>query len=154
MGVVRLRGCPYAPYVHIPHTFGHPQYVQSVLKVLKGYLFCYFIKCFPTLEAVMGVVRPRGYPYAPCYMSPVCFKAPYVWTSTYVWTPPYVQMPPNVWGHPNIRGHPNIWGCPNIWGIQTYGRCPTYGASKHMGVSKPIGGICPNVWRVYECGGI
>ena len=26
-GVVRLRSCPYAPYVHTLHTFRHPQYI-------------------------------------------------------------------------------------------------------------------------------
>ena len=32
------------------HTFGYP----NIFRVLIGYLFCYFIKCFSTLEAVMG----------------------------------------------------------------------------------------------------
>ena len=45
-----VSGCPYAPYVIHP-IFGYSQYAQ---RVLIGYSICYFIKCFPTLEAVMG----------------------------------------------------------------------------------------------------
>ena len=51
MGVVRLRGCPYAlPMFINPPYIWIPPYFQ---RVQLGYLFN-IIKCFPTLEAVMG----------------------------------------------------------------------------------------------------
>ena len=50
LGVVRLRGYPYAPlYSYTPHTFGCPPYIWTpsyVQIVLTGYLFCYIIKYF------------------------------------------------------------------------------------------------------------
>ena len=64
--------CP--PYIHTPPYIWTPPYVQ---RVLIGYLLCYIIKCFPTLEAGMGGVRLKGCPYAP-----------YVHTPPYIWTPP------------------------------------------------------------------
>ena len=50
MGLSDLDGVHMPPYIHTPPTFEHP----LMFRVLIGYLFCYIIKCFPTLEAVMG----------------------------------------------------------------------------------------------------
>ena len=51
-----------------------PPYVQ---RILIWYLFCYIIKCFPTLEVVMGVVKTKEVSICP-----------------HVHTPPYIWMPP------------------------------------------------------------
>ena len=72
-GLSDLGGVHMPPMFIHPHTFGHPQYVQ---RVLIGYLFCYIIKYFPTLEEVMGVVRLRGCPYDYGNIPPVCLDAP------------------------------------------------------------------------------
>ena len=84
-------------FVH-PHTFAHPQYVQQVL---VGYLFCYFIKCFPTLEAVMGFSDLGGIHMPPMFIYPL-----YVSKPQYLWTPPYVWMPPI------CLYVPYMFGCP------------------------------------------
>ena len=52
-----LGGVHLPPMFIHPHTFGHPPYIWTppiFQRVLIGYLFCYIIKCFPTLEAVVG----------------------------------------------------------------------------------------------------
>ena len=126
MGVVRLRECPYAPYVYMPPIHLDTPVCSEIFKrvfiLLIHKMFSYF------RGSHGGLSELRVYSYAP-----VCFKAPMCGHPPYVWTSPYVQMPPNVWGHPNKRGHPNIWGypniwgCPNIWGNQTYGGAQTYG---------------------------
>ena len=64
------------PNVHTPHTFGHPHMFREFL---IGYLFCYIIKCFPTLEAVMGVITLRGVHAPLCSYAPVCLDASNVW---------------------------------------------------------------------------
>ena len=46
-------------------------------------------KCFPTLEAVMGVVRLRVCPYTPyVHMPPVCLDTPICLDAQYLWVPP------------------------------------------------------------------
>ena len=50
MGVVRHRGCIYAPMFIHPHTFGTPICSESFNRV---FILLYH-NCFPTLEAVMG----------------------------------------------------------------------------------------------------
>ena len=103
LGVVRPRGCPYAPYVHMPPV---------------------------CLDAPIGLDTPI------CLEAPICLD-------THVWMPPVCLDPPYVWmshtfggiwmyrvskhtgGVQTYRGHPNIWGCPNIWGIKMYGGIQT-----------------------------
>ena len=70
MGLVRLRGvsmplCLYTP-IHLDtyHTFRHPH----LFRVLIGYLFCYFIKCFP----IRGVYIP------PMFIHPHTFGHPHM----------------------------------------------------------------------------
>ena len=61
--------CSYTPYIWTP------PYVQ---RVFIGYLFCFIIKCFPTLEAVMGVVRLTGCPYVTYVHTPHTFGHPHM----------------------------------------------------------------------------
>ena len=68
---VRLGWCPYTPYVLRPLYIWIPPYVQQIL---IGYLFCYNIKYFPTLETVKGVVRLRRCPYTPYVHTPHTFR--------------------------------------------------------------------------------
>ena len=155
MGGVRLKWCPYTPHMFIhPHTSRHSPYIGTphVFRVLIGYLFCYIIKYFSILEAVIGVVRLRGCPYGPYVNTPL-----YIWITTIcsetfnrvfillfhkmfsycrgshrglsdLWC---VHMPPSSYAPicfkspicldtpicsdaPKCKGHPNIWGCPNL----------------------------------------
>ena len=134
----RLRWCPYTPtmFIHPPYIWT-PPYVQ---RNLIGYLFCYIIKCFPTSEAVMGVVRVRWCPYAPyIHIHPIHLDTPicsesfnrifillYHKMSFYfrgglsdlggIHMPPmfmcplYVLMPPNVWTTPICSDAPKCMG--------------------------------------------
>ena len=73
-GLSDLGWCPYAPYVHRLPYIWTPPYVQQIL---IGYLFCYFIKCFPTLETVMqGVVRLRSVHMPPMFIHPIHLDTP------------------------------------------------------------------------------
>ena len=72
MGVVRLRWWPYAHmFIHPhtsghPHIFGHPIYSESFNRVILLY-----IKCFPTLLAVMGgCSRLMGVHMPPMFITP------------------------------------------------------------------------------------
>ena len=105
-GLSDLGGVHMPPMVIQPHMFGHPQYVQSFNRV--------FILLFH------GVVRLRGYPYAPlCSYAPCMFQYPHLCGHPpYVWTPPMFVCPQYIWGYPNV------------WGMST-----------HMGASKHTGGI-------------
>ena len=72
--VVRVRWCPYVPYVHRPHIFGYHPYVQQIL---IGYLFCYLIKCFPTLETVRGGCQTVGGVHMPpMFIDPIHLDTP------------------------------------------------------------------------------
>ena len=105
------------PYVHTPSIHLEPPYVQGVL---IGYLFCYIIKCFPTLEAVMGVVRLKGCPYASCIFGcPICLDTPICSDIPNVWGHLNIREAPKHMGAVKIRGCPNIWGHPNTLGIWT-----------------------------------
>ena len=109
--------CLYTLYIWMP------PYVQ---RVLIGYLFYYIINCFPTLEAIMGVVRLRGCPYAS-----------------------YVDMPPVHLNAPHIFGHSHTFGCPHTFEASKHiGGIQTYGVSKHKGGSKHMGH--PNIKEAYE----
>ena len=154
-GLSDLRGFHMTPMVIHPHIFGHPWYVQ---RYLIGYLFCYILKCFPTLETVMGGCQTYGVS--------IC---PYGDTPSYIWTPPYVQrvligyfiylyhkmfsylrgshgglfalgcvhMPPMficplyVWTCPICLYAHLMFGCPIHWGTSEHMEM-----SKHMGASK------------------
>ena len=71
-GVVRLRGYPYAPYVYaLPIHLDTP----NMFRVLIGYLF-YFIKCFATLEAVMGLSYLAGVNMPLCSYTPIHLDIP------------------------------------------------------------------------------
>ena len=74
-------GVSVCPHVHTPPYIwtSPPPYILTppyVQRVLIGYLFCYIIKCFRTLEAVMEVVRLRGCPYAPMCIHPIQWETP------------------------------------------------------------------------------
>ena len=84
----------------MPPMFIYPPYVQ---RVLIGNQFCYIIKMFSYFRGSQGVVRLRGYPYAPyVHIPPVCFDAPICVDSPLCLDAPICLDAPNVWGHPNI----------------------------------------------------
>ena len=115
-----MRGVQTPPKCPHASIFIHPIHLDAphMFRVLIGYLFCYIIKCFPTLEAGMGVVRLMGYPYAPyVHMPHVCLDAPYILTPQYVWTLSlYVWMPPMCLDAPYILTPQYVWTLsPYVW---------------------------------------
>ena len=119
--VVRLRGVHMPPCSYTPIHLDAP-YVQ---RVLIGYLFCYIIKCFPTLEAGMvGLSDLGGVHKPPMFICPL-----YVWMPPYVWTPPKCLDAPEcldapcmfgwplyVWMPPVCLDVPCMFGCPHMFG--------------------------------------
>ena len=133
-----------APMFIHPHTFWCPINLDAphMFRVLIGYLFCYIIKCFPTLEAVLRVVRLRGCPYTPMFICPhifrhlcmfgcphmfwcllydgcsICLHTPYMYGhSPYVWLPSICLDVPHVFGCLAIcLDSPCMCGHPQMYG--------------------------------------
>ena len=77
MGVVRLRGCPYAPqYSYTPIHLETPICSGNFNRV---FILLYH-KMFSYFRGSHGVVRLRGYPYTPCMFGcPHMFGCPICW---------------------------------------------------------------------------
>ena len=92
MGVVRLRGCPYAPFVLPPHTFGHPHMFRNfhrVFNLIYHKMFSYFRGRCGGLSYLGGVQM------LPMYICPLhVWMPPYAWNPLYVWIPHMLGCPP------------------------------------------------------------
>ena len=77
---------------YIPIHLDTPMYLDTshMFRVLIGYVLCYIIKCFSTLETVMGVLSDLGGIHVP----PIFIYPLYVSQPPYVWTSPiYLDAP-------------------------------------------------------------
>ena len=71
-GLSDLGAVHMPPYVHRPHIFGYPPYVQQIW---QASYFCYNIKCFLTLETVKGGCQTQE-----VSIYPLCSYTPYIQT--------------------------------------------------------------------------
>ena len=147
---VRLRGCPYAPYIWMPpHVWMPPVCLDATNCIgaskhgsVQTYRRHPNIGC-PNLQ---GVIQTFGHQNIQGLHPNIWGIQIYGGIQTYRGIQTYGGIQTyrgciQIYGaSKHIGGGPNIWGHPNIWVIQTYRR-----VFKHMGAYKHTGGH-PNIW--------